>query len=252
MARGRRRPRAGARGGRTRFASLTIATRRAAGIRPLLAPSPWPRNERRAHARSSRPPEPCGHPRQPRAAGRTVARVDRFWLLTWTTYGSWLPGDRRGSTSSIRASDGRRRRFNTPTLPPAPPQPGLERVARNRMTAPPVRLSQPHAQVLLRQFRETAGIRGWDLFACAIMANHVHAVVGVSGDPDPTRILRDFKSYGSRALNDRWGAGGTRRWWTKSGSCRRLSGQPHVVAAIDYVRRQRRPLVVWSVDTSEW
>jgi hypothetical protein len=26
----------------------------------------------------------------------------RAWLLTTTTYGSWLPGDRRGSVTSVR------------------------------------------------------------------------------------------------------------------------------------------------------
>jgi len=26
---------------------------------------------------------------------------DRHWLLTWTTYGTWLPGDARGFVSPI-------------------------------------------------------------------------------------------------------------------------------------------------------
>src|SRR5438105_3236109 len=52
--------------------------------------------------------------------------MDRFWLLIWTTYGSWLPGDRRGSVARLRAPSGRRVAPNTPGTPPAPPTPNLE------------------------------------------------------------------------------------------------------------------------------
>ena len=27
--------------------------------------------------------------------------MDRFWFLTWTTYGTWLPGDARGFVSPV-------------------------------------------------------------------------------------------------------------------------------------------------------
>ena len=45
----------------------------------------------------------------------------------------------------------------------------------------------------------------WELLGVAVMAQHIHLVVGVGGDPDPEKIIGDFKSYGSRALNRRWG-----------------------------------------------
>jgi REP element-mobilizing transposase RayT len=51
-----------------------------------------------------------------------------------------------------------------------------------------------HAEALLTQFQETARIRGWELRAVAIMFNHFHIVVGVPGDPKPSKILGDFKS----------------------------------------------------------
>ena len=28
--------------------------------------------------------------------------IDRNWFLTWTTYGTWLPGDPRGFVGSLR------------------------------------------------------------------------------------------------------------------------------------------------------
>ncbi len=27
--------------------------------------------------------------------------MDRYWFLTWTTYGPWLPGDRRGFVGPV-------------------------------------------------------------------------------------------------------------------------------------------------------
>jgi REP element-mobilizing transposase RayT len=77
------------------------------------------------------------------------------------------------------------------------------------------------------------------------MANHVHLVVAVPGDPDPTKLLGDFKAYGSRALSARWGkpAGG---WWTYGGSKRKLPDGPAVGAAVGYVRRQPDPLAAWA------
>ena len=78
------------------------------------------------------------------------------------------------------------------------------------------------------------------------MANHVHLVVGVLGDPDPAKLLHDFKSYGSRALHRHGHAPAGARWWTESGSRRKLPDQNAVRAAMRYVREQAHPLVVWA------
>jgi hypothetical protein len=44
--------------------------------------------------------------------------MDRHWLLTWTMYGTWLPGDHRGFVSNVSNGNGQGKRHNTPgTLP---------------------------------------------------------------------------------------------------------------------------------------
>ena len=142
--------------------------------------------------------------------------------------------------------------MNVYGTPAGPPQPGLERAIRRRMLTPSVRLSGPQAHALVEQFRRTASTRRWTLYARVVMANHVHVVVGVPGDPDPSWVMRDLKSYGSRSLNERWGGGTPRRWWTRSGSQRLLRGEPHVVAAVRYVRGQYRPLALWIAADRDW
>src|SRR5439155_277838 len=94
--------------------------------------------------------------------------------------------------------------------------------------------------------QETAAYRRWTLLAVAVMANHVHLVAGVADDPEPTKILGDFKSYGSRALTRRWGKPASGTWWTYDGSKRKLADVRALLETIDYViHRQHNPLVVW-------
>ncbi|MBW3597099.1 MAG: transposase [Planctomycetes bacterium] len=177
--------------------------------------------------------------------------MDRHWLLTSTTYGKWLPGDVRGFVSNVRDGPGREVRHNIPGTPYDADMPGLRRFAVQKLRGPPVRFVKGQAEVLLGQFQETAAHRGWMLLAVAIMSNHVHLVVGVPGDPDPETLLRDFKSYGSRALNRRWSKPVSDTWWTESGSKRKLANEAAILAAVRYVIEQEFPLVLWTAPIPE-
>ena len=171
--------------------------------------------------------------------------MDRYWLLTWTTYGTWLPGDDRGFVSNVRDGEGPEVRHHTSGTQQDAKRRGLQLAAMSTMKGPPVYLSAQHATALLGQFQETARYRGWELDAAAIMANHVHLVVGVPGDPGPESLLRDLKSYASRRLNQQFDrpVGGT--WWTESGSRRKLPDERAILAAVAYVTDQAYPLAVW-------
>ena len=176
--------------------------------------------------------------------------MDRYWLLTWTTYASWLPGDARGFVSKVREAGGPVI-HNVVGTPYDANMLSLGRYAAKQARRRPIYLKQPHAAALLDQWRKLEGHRDWRLSAAAVMRNHVHVVVGVFGDPDPADLLRDFKSYGSRILNQRWGRPEGGRWWTASGSRRRLVDEQALAAAIAYVRKQRNPLLVWTRDDLE-
>ncbi|MBX9581249.1 MAG: transposase [Gemmataceae bacterium] len=182
----------------------------------------------------------------------------RVWLLTNTTYGSWLPGDPRGSVTSVR--DARpgdppaavRVEHDIPGEPYEDAIPGLEASARERLTGPPLYLDREKAGVVLAQFRETAGYRGWALRAAAVMSNHFHLVVQVPGNPDPGKVLADFKAYGTRVLNRRYGRPPSATWWTDNGSKRKLTDEAAVAAGVRYVLvKQPNPLALWSPDEGE-
>jgi REP element-mobilizing transposase RayT len=177
--------------------------------------------------------------------------IDRYWLITWVTYGTWLPGDERGFVSQIRDANGRRTIHNIPGTPRAANIPALQCYARSLLKSDPIRLSLHQAETLLEQFQETSYYRDWLLLAVGIVANHVHTALGVPADPEPEKILGDLKSYGSRKLNRRWGKPESETSWARSGSTRKLPNQDAVLGAIRYVIDQEYPLLVWTAPVPE-
>ena len=177
----------------------------------------------------------------------------RYWLLTSTTYGTWLPGDQRGSIASVkerRSGDplsAERQEHDQPGEAWELEMPGLWNASHTRMKGLPVFLTLAHAQGLLTQLQETATYRNQMLLAVAIMANHFHLVVGVTDNPDPGKILGDFKSYGSRVLNRDFGCPASGTWWTAEGSKRKLPDENALLAATNYVlHKQPNPLLTWA------
>ena len=83
------------------------------------------------------------------------------------------------------------------------------------------------------------------------METHLHLVVGVSGDPDPSDLMRDFKSYGSRTLNRNFVRPESGTWWTEQGSKRKVKNQRHYNAVVRYVLNQEQPLIVWCLGRVE-
>ncbi len=182
--------------------------------------------------------------------------MDRHWLLSNTCYGTWLPGSGRGFVSHVldhRPPDpgtDRRVVHDLPGTPYDQEIPALEAAARAQMRGPPISLQIPHAELLLTQFQETAGHRGWAVRAVSIMSNHFHIVVGVPGDPSPSKILGDFKSWGTRRLGIAFGKPLSETWWTERGSKRKLPDESAVLRAVRYVLYdQPNPLLTWSPET---
>ncbi len=81
--------------------------------------------------------------------------------------------------------------------------------------------------------------------AVAVMRNHIHMVLGVSGDPEPEHLKKDVKAYASRRMNRQFGRREEGTWWTTGGSVRKLANEESLAAAIEYVRNQENPLLVW-------
>jgi len=172
--------------------------------------------------------------------------MDRYWLITWTCYGTWLHGDVRGFVGNIRDRDGDYVVHNVPGTPYDSDIAALRSVVRQRMTGEPVSLVQADADAMIRQYQETAHVRGWALQAASVMADHTHVVVAVPGDPEPDAILETFKSWATRAVRKHRPLPGNGTFWTAKGSKRKLGDDGAVRTAVIYVvKKQAGPLAVW-------
>ena len=72
-----------------------------------------------------------------------------------------------------------------------------------------------------------------DLLAAHVRTNHVHAVVEAEARPE--RIMNEFKSYASRALNGLGRQGPNRKRWARHGSTLWLWKDEDVRHALQYV-----------------
>jgi len=149
------------------------------------------------------------------------------YLLTWTAYGTWLPGDRRGWTDRRHAT------FETDFEPPCP---GLTQYAKERMKFPKVDFTDCQRGIVEAAVREVCLWRGWLPQAVNCRSNHVHVVIRCS-DIAPRTAANQMKSYATRALR-KGGDYLERSVWTRGGSGRHLYAEEAVAAAVRYVLSQ--------------
>ena len=139
--------------------------------------------------------------------------------LTWTTHGTWLPGDPRGwieeGKPGVRTGD-----------------PHRQRLARQHLTDEPVCLTDEQRQLVEATVQAHCGLRGWTLHAVNVRTNHVHVVV--TADLPPDHVLIQFKAWCSRRLSDCVEAA-PRAWWTKGGSTKWINDEAYLQNAIAYV-----------------
>ena len=146
------------------------------------------------------------------------------YFITFACYGGHLHGDESGSVDPLHNLPGSR-------LVEA----DLERASaeRQRMSQAPYLLDQSGRTVVLAALRKVCMYRGWILLATHVPTNHVHVVV--EAEIRPERVMNDFKSYTSRALNRSGRDGSARKHWARHGSTRWLWKDQEVLETIRYV-----------------
>ena len=154
----------------------------------------------------------------PQAQG-TCFMQDVFGVfITWTTYGTWLPGDARG----WRVKRGGNQ----------PADPELEAEAREKMKFDPVYLSPQDRATVELACREHCDHRGWKLHAVNARTNHVHVVV--VADVKPQTIRDQLKANCTTKLRGQPIPLICERTWTKGADCEVLFDEQSLQNAIQY------------------
>jgi REP element-mobilizing transposase RayT len=150
-------------------------------------------------------------------------------MFTWSTYGTWLPGDSRGWVEY-------RHGFQLP-------DPILQLECAARMMEDACLLNRYQRDVVSAQVAETCKYKGWVLHAVDCRTNHVHVVLSASAHPKTIR--EQLKAWCTRRLNEQQVKLGIavherrRNWWAERGSIRWIFRESDLADAIDYVINQQ-------------
>lgn len=91
--------------------------------------------------------------------------------LTWTTYGSWLPGDDRGWVA--------RDQFAIQS-----PDPARYESASRFLVDDPVLLDDAQRAIVDQTIVDHCAFRGWTLHARNVRTQHIHVVLTASSSPE--------------------------------------------------------------------
>ena len=162
-------------------------------------------------------------------AGDVPMRDPLGFFITWSTYGTWLPGDARGWVEYRHGWQ--------------LPDPARELEAAAVMTEDACRLDHEQRELVEQTIRDHCAKRTWVLHAVNCRSNHLHVVVTAPCHPDRVRV--QFKAWCTRKLKEleaarmaQSGETGPIRenWWAERGSRRFINDENSLEAAILYVR----------------
>jgi REP element-mobilizing transposase RayT len=140
------------------------------------------------------------------------------YMVTWRTYGSWLPGDERGYVTDGQILPGDLKT--------------LER-GKKRLKSPAVKLNKKEIQLVRNTILNEAERIGQKIIALTVCTNHIH----LTARPHPKSIediIGRYKSITTRAL---WEIGRKGRIWTKGYDKRFCFSEEELTRKIQYVNK---------------
>ena len=143
------------------------------------------------------------------------------YMITWTTYGSWLQGDSRGFvkngkilSSNLLLADSNKR----------------------NLSKEPVKISKNNQSIVADSICEKAKQLNQKIYALSVSSNHVHIVAEYIAEPIG-RVVAAYKSAAQVALRR---AGISGRIWTRGFDKRFCFDEQTLRNRIDYVKSHNR------------
>ena len=165
----------------------------------------------------------------------------RKWFhVTFSTYGTWLPGDPRGfrTKEHKRHSSGDYR-----SRPPQGEHAGLRTLARKTMRGTPVTLTLTQRKTCARAMIEKLTERGCEVIAIAVGGQHVHLQLRME-DHDVKRVVGSAKQLASHRVRDE--IPGT--IWASGCRADPIRSREHQTRVFEYIVRHRSEgAYVWTI-----
>ena len=146
------------------------------------------------------------------------------YMITFTTYGTWLQGDKRGFVK-----DGKTYATNQ----------SLADSNKQKLSKNPVRLSKTHRAIAAEAIFEKADRLNQKILALAVCSNHVHIVADYISMPIG-KVVSYYKNAAQVALRKADLSG---RVWTKGFDKRYCFDEQALKSKIDYVNSHHKDTI---------
>jgi REP element-mobilizing transposase RayT len=143
------------------------------------------------------------------------------YMVTWTTYGSWLQGDKRGYVDNGRICQ----RDDT-----------LLQSNLKRLKNPATKLDMKHREIVRRAIINKARQINQKIHAIAVCSNHVHIVVDCANE-SIEKVVSYYKNAARLALR---ADGFDGRIWTRGFDKRFCFNQKQLESKIKYVKKHNK------------
>jgi REP element-mobilizing transposase RayT len=141
------------------------------------------------------------------------------YMITWTTYGTWLQGDERGYVKKGLIRSGSK---------------GLMQANRRLQLQDAVQLSKLEQQVVRKAIMKEAVSQGHHIYALSVQPTHVHVVIAYTPESISTTVAY-YKKAGRLALKCK---GYTGKLWTRGYDKRFCFDEESLKHRIEYVEGQ--------------
>lgn len=143
------------------------------------------------------------------------------YMLTWTTYGSWLQGDKRGYVKDGQILGGDEK---------------LVDLCEKFQKGHTVKLRNNEKDIVRRAILDEAEHIGQTVEALSVCSNHIHVVARYSPEPIGRMVSR-LKNVASSALRKHGRRG---RVWTRGFDKRFCFNQEDLARRVQYVKNHNR------------
>jgi REP element-mobilizing transposase RayT len=140
------------------------------------------------------------------------------YMITWTTYGTWLQGGEKGFVKD--------RKVRGENI-------AIKKDCENKLEGKPVRLSRSEKNIVREAILDSAKRFRQKICAIAVYSNHVHVVAEYVGVPISV-LVGYYKSAGRVALKE---CGFKGKVWTKGFDKRFCFSEKDLRARVDYVNK---------------
>ena len=146
------------------------------------------------------------------------------YMITFTTYGTWLQGDKRGFVTDGKTYAGNQ---------------SLADSNKQNLSKNPVKLSRTHRAITAKAIFEKVGRLNQQILELAVCSNHVHIVADYIPVPIG-KVVSYYKNAAQAALRK---AGLTGRIWTKGSDKRYCFDEQALKSRIDYVNSHKKDTI---------